>query len=105
MNTKEQSKQWVHTHSPNNLNKFKKSLPARKLMTTVLWERKGVLMVKFVYQGTTITSQVYCQTLKIFHSVIQDRRRGMLTYGVVLLYDNERPHTAARTRAFQLGTV
>jgi histone-lysine N-methyltransferase SETMAR len=24
---------------------------------------------------------------------------GMLTYGVVLLHDNARPHTAARTRA------
>jgi 16S rRNA G966 N2-methylase RsmD len=28
---------------------------------------------------------------------IQNKRRGMLTYGVVLLHDNARSHTAART--------
>jgi hypothetical protein len=30
---------------------------------------------------------------------IQNKRRGMLTCCVVLLHDNARPHTAARTRA------
>jgi hypothetical protein len=39
--TKEQSKQWIHTHSPNKLKKFKETLPARKLMVTVFWDRKG----------------------------------------------------------------
>jgi hypothetical protein len=31
-------------------------------------------------------------------STIQNRRRGILTSGVVLVYDNARPHAAARTR-------
>jgi hypothetical protein len=30
--TKEQSKQWMHTHSPNKPIKFKQTLSARKLM-------------------------------------------------------------------------
>jgi hypothetical protein len=30
---------------------------------------------------------------------IHNKMLGMLTYGVVLLQDNVRPHTAARTRA------
>jgi hypothetical protein len=30
--TNEQSKQWMHTHSPNKLKKFKQMLSARKLM-------------------------------------------------------------------------
>jgi hypothetical protein len=30
---------------------------------TVLWERKGVLMVEFMQQVTTIKSEVYCETL------------------------------------------
>jgi hypothetical protein len=62
--TKEQSKQWTHTHSPNNLKKFKQTLSAKNRMATVFWDRKGVLMVKFMQQGTTITSEVYCKTLK-----------------------------------------
>jgi hypothetical protein len=49
--TKEQSKQWMHTHSPNMPKEFKET-SARKLMVTVLWGRKGVLMVKFMQQGT-----------------------------------------------------
>jgi hypothetical protein len=38
--TKEQSKQWMHTHSPNKLKKSKQTLSGRKLMATVFWDRK-----------------------------------------------------------------
>jgi hypothetical protein len=41
---------------------------------------------------------VYCETLKKVHVTIQNKRRGMLTYGVVLFHDNARSHTAACTR-------
>jgi hypothetical protein len=53
--TEEQSKQWTHTHSPKKQRKFKQMLSARKLMATVFWERKGVVMVEFLQQGTTVT--------------------------------------------------
>jgi hypothetical protein len=39
-------------------------MPARKLMTTVFWDRKRVLMVEFMQQGTTIMSEVYFETLE-----------------------------------------
>jgi hypothetical protein len=42
---------------------------------------------------------VYCKTLKKLHMAIQNKRCGMLTYGVVLLHDNVHLHTAARTQA------
>jgi transposase len=57
-----------------------------------------MLMAEFMQQGNTKTSEVYCGTLKKLHRVIQNKRYGMLTYGVVLLHDNACPHTAARTR-------
>jgi hypothetical protein len=62
--TKEQSKQWLYTHSQNKPKKFKPTLSARKQMATVFWDRTGVLMVEFMQQGTTITSEVYGETLK-----------------------------------------
>jgi hypothetical protein len=62
--TKEQSEQWIHTHSPEMPEKLKQMLSARKLMATVFWAREGVLMLKFMQQVTTITSEVYCETLK-----------------------------------------
>jgi hypothetical protein len=56
-------------------------------MATVFWDRKGVLMVEFTQQGTTITSQVYCKTLKkkkkkLRRAGHQNKMRGMLTPGV-----------------------
>jgi hypothetical protein len=61
--TKEQSKQRMHTHSPNKPNRFKQT-SARKLMVALFWDRKGVLIVDFIQQGTTITSEMYCETLR-----------------------------------------
>jgi len=62
--TNEQFRQWMHTHSPNKPRKFKQSLANRKLMATVFWDRKGVSLIKFMEPGTTITSETYCETLK-----------------------------------------
>jgi hypothetical protein len=50
-------------------------------------------------KGTTIMSEVYCETLTKLLRVIQNKMHGMPTSSVVLLYDNARPHTAACTRA------
>jgi hypothetical protein len=33
-------------------------------MVTIFWDRRGALMVKFIQQGTTITSEGCCETLK-----------------------------------------
>jgi hypothetical protein len=62
--TKEQSKQWMCTHSPNKPKKFKQLLSARKLMEAVFWDRKGILIMQFMQQKATITSEVYYETLK-----------------------------------------
>jgi hypothetical protein len=37
----------MHTLSPKKPILNKRCLPARKLMATVFWDRKGVLMVEF----------------------------------------------------------
>jgi transposase len=95
--TKEQSKQRMHTHSPNKLKKFKQT-STRKLMATVFWDRNGMLMVEFMQQETTVSSEVYCEIQKNLHRAIQNKMHGMLTSSVVLLHDNACPHTAARTR-------
>jgi histone-lysine N-methyltransferase SETMAR len=56
-------------------------------------------MVELMQQKTAILSEVCYETLKKLRMAFQNKRRGMLTYGVVLLHDSSRPHTAARTRA------
>ncbi|UYV64643.1 hypothetical protein LAZ67_3001454 [Cordylochernes scorpioides] len=96
--TKEQSKQWNHISSPKPL-KFKQTLSAGKLMATVFWDRKGLLLCDFMRLGTTIISDRYCKTLKQLRRAIQNKRRGMLTKGVRFHHDNARPHTARQTTA------
>jgi CDP-diacylglycerol pyrophosphatase len=94
-----QSNGCTHIHQTCRKSSNKHRLPARKLTVTVFWDRKEVTMVEFKQQETTITSEMHCETLRKLRTAIQIKRRGMLTYGVVLLHDNVRPHTAARTRA------
>ena len=89
----------MHTQSPNKPRKFKQSLANRKLMATVFWDRKGVLLIEFMEPGITITSKTYCEILKKLRRAIENKRRGMLTSGVVLLHDSACPHTAAHTQA------
>jgi predicted GIY-YIG superfamily endonuclease len=62
--TIEQPKQRMHTHSSDKPKKFKRTSAARKLKANVFLDRKGVLIVEFMQQGTTITSEMYCKTLK-----------------------------------------
>jgi hypothetical protein len=91
--TKEQSKQGMHTHSPNKPKKFKHT-SARKVTAALFWVLKGELMVEFTQQGTSITSEVYCEThKKCVGPAIQNKKCGILTSDVVL------PPTSDRTRA------
>jgi hypothetical protein len=94
--SKRQSIEW-HPRSPSKPRKFKQTLSIRKIMATFFWDRKGVLLVEFVPQGTTINAESYCATLRRLRYAIQNRRRGLLSSGVMLLHDNARPHAAART--------
>uniref|UniRef100_A0A1B6DDI6 Mos1 transposase HTH domain-containing protein n=1 Tax=Clastoptera arizonana TaxID=38151 RepID=A0A1B6DDI6_9HEMI len=97
--TKQQSMQWGHTASPSKPKKARQTLSAKKVMAMVFWDSKGILLIEFMERGTTITSEVYCETLKWLRRAIQNKRRGLLTCGVVFLHDNARPHTARRRSA------
>ncbi|GBL74462.1 Mariner Mos1 transposase [Araneus ventricosus] len=61
-------------------------------------DRKGVLLVDFMPIGTTINANRYCETLRKLWRAIENKRRGMLSGGIVLLHDNACPHTAAATQ-------
>jgi hypothetical protein len=68
-------------------------------MCTEFWKRYGVLLIDYRPNGQIINGQVYCDTLQRLRSAVQNKRRGLLSSGVVLLHDNARPHTARLTTA------
>ncbi|GBO06860.1 hypothetical protein AVEN_53044-1 [Araneus ventricosus] len=80
--------------------KAKHTLSQLKILASVFWDRHGVLLVDFMQRGTTINAVAYGQTLRKLRRAIQNKRRGMLTEGILLLHENARPHTAAQIQAF-----
>lgn len=48
--------------------------------------------------GTTINEAVYCEALQSLRRSIQNKRRRMLSFGIILIHDNARPHTAGVTQ-------
>jgi histone-lysine N-methyltransferase SETMAR len=94
--SKRQSMQWRHSSSPKS-KKFKQASSVRKIMATILWDRKGILLIDFLERGLTVNADAYCETVRKHRRAIQNKRRGMLSSGIVLLHDNARPHTAAQT--------
>lgn len=62
--TKEQSKQRLHSSSPNKPIKAKQTFSNIKLIATVFWDRKLVLLIEFNDSGMTVSSTSYCNTLQ-----------------------------------------
>ncbi|GFV62110.1 histone-lysine N-methyltransferase SETMAR [Trichonephila clavipes] len=102
--SKRQSMEWRHTNSPVRV-KAKRTISTRKVMATVFCDRHGVLLVEFMQQGTTINAAAYCATLTKLRQTIQNKRRGLLMSGVLLLHDNARHHSATKSdQIFWMGT-
>lgn len=76
---KRQSSELHHSRSLTKPKKSKQILRARKVMATVLWDQKSVMLIQ------------YMPTVRLF----SDYRRGVLPSGAMLPYDNTRPHSSA----------
>jgi hypothetical protein len=48
----------THIHQTSRKSLSNPCLPAIKPIETVFWDKKGVLMMEFMQQGTAITSEV-----------------------------------------------
>ena len=89
---KARSRQWVGPGSPRP-KKFKTQPSAVKVMATVFWDEKGVIMLDFLLKRSTITLVYYANLLDQLRTAISEKRRGKLSKGVLLQQDNARIHT------------
>lgn len=94
--TKEMSKQWKHPFSPPP-KKAKVKQSAAKVMLSVFWDSRGVILTDYLPTGRTITGDYYRKLLTALREKIKKNRRGMLSKGVLLLHDNAPAHTAHQT--------
>jgi histone-lysine N-methyltransferase SETMAR len=94
--SKRASKQCKHTHSPPpSPQKSESNFLARKIMTAVFWDSKGIIHLDFLTGQKTITVQYYSTLLneKVKPTIRSKRRKRQNS--VFFLQDNARPHTAA----------
>jgi Transposase. len=83
-----ETKKIIHSAEPQwsaNTKKIQTNLSCRKLMATVLRDRRGVLLVAFMNPRAKTTSEVCCEMLKQLTRAVQNRQSDLLTLGVVLL--------------------
>ena len=66
---------------------------AGKVMATVFWDAKGIIMLDFLPKRHTITGVYYANLLDQLRTAIREKRRGKLSKGVLLQQDNARVHT------------
>ena len=89
---KAQSRQWVGPGSPRP-KKFKTQPSAGKVMATVFWDAKGIIMLDFLPKRSTLTGVYYANLLDQLRTTIREKLRGKLSKGVLLQQDNARVHT------------
>ncbi|GFR59341.1 histone-lysine N-methyltransferase SETMAR [Elysia marginata] len=56
---------------------------AKKIVGTVFWDNRGVLLFETLQPGETINAARYCQTLDKLREAICRKRPGQLTNGVI----------------------
>ncbi|GFO06154.1 collagen alpha-1(iv) chain [Plakobranchus ocellatus] len=88
---------WKHPSSPVT-KKFIVQRNAAKVMATVFWDVKGVILLDILPQGQCINAARYCSTLDRLKEAIRRKRPGLLRRGVVLQHDNATPHSANLTQ-------
>ena len=60
-----------------------------KVMLTVFWDRKGILLMEYLERGKTMNSDdYYSNPLKQLRNKIKEKRHGKLGKGIFLLHDN-----------------
>jgi hypothetical protein len=94
--SKQKTMDWRHVFT--NKEKIQTDHFKFKFMSTVFWDTKRFLLLEFLPQVSTINIGVYCDTVEKLRRAIQNKRRGMLSRGVVMLHHDARPNTAPATQ-------
>ncbi|XP_026316211.1 histone-lysine N-methyltransferase SETMAR-like [Hyposmocoma kahamanoa] len=103
---------WVHHYTPKSKMaskewrrkdegcpvKAKTRLSAEKVLATIFFDSRRVLLIDFLHDQRTVNATYYCQVLQSAKTSYRNKRRGVPIRDVILLHDNARPHTALLTR-------
>lgn len=92
--TKSQSAQWV---SPGEgAPKKAKTIPsAGKVLATIFWDSKGIILIDYLEKGRTITGQYYANLLDRFDAEVKSKRPHLAKKKILFHHDNAPAHSSA----------
>ena len=85
------SMQWKTPDSPTPV-KQRAQKSARKMMLTVFWDAKGVILKEYLPHGNTVNGQYYADLLTKLRKVVT-RKRGITRTQIFLCFKTTRPLT------------
>ncbi|GFS12549.1 histone-lysine N-methyltransferase SETMAR [Elysia marginata] len=88
----------LHELETSILSRDQKVQSADKVMATVFWDAKVVILLDIMPQDHCINAAQYCSILERLRDAIRRKRPGLLRRGVVLQGDNATPHSANLTQ-------
>lgn len=96
--SKQEAKEWCEpgTSAPKRV-RVQKS--AKKVLASVFWDAKGILMIDYLQTGKTINSNYYCNLLEKLDEKIREKRPGLQKKKIIYHHDNAPAHSAQKTIA------
>lgn len=96
--SKQEAKEWCEAGSsaPKRV-RVQKS--AKKVMASVFWDAKGILLVDYLQTGKTINSEYYRKLLDQLDAKIREKRPGLTKKKIIFHQDNAPAHKSVLTMA------
>ena len=88
--TKQPSMEWRHSGSPRP-KKFRVQKSAGKVLASVFWDSRGVIMVHYLEKGKSITEEYFSSLLIVAKKLWKRRAKNFPGSGVLFLQDTNRP--------------
>ena len=94
--SKQEAKEWCEpgTSAPKRVRVHKS---AKKVLASVFWDAKGILLVDYLQTCKTINSEYYCNLLDPSDAKIREKRPGLQKKKILFHQDNAPAHTAQKT--------
>jgi len=95
--TKQQSMEWWHSGPPHPKNFRAQKSPGRVLASN-FWNQDGIVLIDYLSKGQTIKAEYYLSLPVQLKDILQEKRRGKVTKGVLFFHDNAPAHRALATQ-------
>jgi len=72
--------------------------PLEKFSPRFFWDQDSIILTDFLPKGQTINAEYYSSLLAQMKEILKEKRRGMVTKGVLFLHNNAPAHRALATQ-------